>query len=200
MAETLDLRPSRVPPLSQLCMNCAMAGRWEEANSYALKAIAIRKSYGMPLIGLDFYRQYETEALLHTGDECQAKAEVQRLGEDLGSNQRFRVPYLRSRALLEAGEGRREQSIDHLRTAAQVAADLGLPGEQWQIQARLARLYEAEGETAQARLAWAKASTIIQSLAQGITEETRRARYLAGPQIQQVLQQARQCPSLHSVD
>ncbi|MFL5706166.1 MAG: hypothetical protein ACJ8AG_25590 [Ktedonobacteraceae bacterium] len=56
-----------------------------------------------------------------------------------------------------------------------MAAEIGLPEEQWQIQARLAGLYEAAGEPAQARLAWAKAATIIQGLAQGITHETLRA-------------------------
>jgi hypothetical protein len=171
-------------------MNCVVVGQWEEAYRYALKAIGLRKNYDAPLILMDFYRQYETEALLHAGDERRARAEVQRLGESLGSNQRFRIPYLRSRALLDAGEGWREQAINQLSVATQVAADLGLPGEQWQIQARLAKLYEAEGEPSQARLAWAKASIIIQALARSITEETRRARYLAGPQIQQVLQQA----------
>jgi len=52
-------------------------------------------------------------------------------------------------------------------------------------------VYEAAGEQAQARVAWAKASTIIQGLAQGIKDETLRASFLAGPQIQPVLQHAR---------
>jgi hypothetical protein len=60
---------------------------------------------------------------------------------------------------------------------------------------RLARVYEAEGEPAQARLAWEKAATIIQGLAQGIKDETLRARFLAGPQIQPVLQQAQRAVS-----
>ena len=51
-------------------------------------------------------------------------------------------------------------------------------------------MHEAKGETAQARMAWAKASTIIQGLAQGIKDEMLRARFLAGPQIQPVLQHA----------
>ena len=51
-------------------------------------------------------------------------------------------------------------------------------------------MYEAAGEPEQARLAWAKASTIIQELADGITDETLRASFLAGPQIQPVLQHA----------
>jgi hypothetical protein len=49
------------------------------------------------------------------------------------------------------------------------------------------KVYETEGETAQAQLAWAKASTIIQGLADGIKDEALRARFLAGPQIQPVL-------------
>jgi len=35
-----------------------------------------------------------------------------------------------------------------------------------------------------------EAATIIQGLAEGIKDETLRARFLAGPQIQQVVQQA----------
>jgi hypothetical protein len=87
-------------------------------------------------------------------------------------------------------DGHGAQAITHLREAAELAADLGLPEEQWQIQARLAMLYEAAGEPAQAGLAWAKASTIIQGLAQGMKDEALRARFLAGPQIQPVLQHA----------
>ena len=34
------------------------------------------------------------------GDEQQAKDEVQRLGERLGPNRRYRIPYLQSQALL----------------------------------------------------------------------------------------------------
>jgi tetratricopeptide (TPR) repeat protein len=191
VAKTLDLGPFRVPALTRLCMHYALAGQWKEAYRYALKAIALRKSYDAPLIGLDFYRQYETEALLRGGDERQARAEVQRLGEHLGPYLRFRIPYLRSRALLAAWEGQREQAIGHLRTAAQVAADLGLPGEQWQIQAALGTLYEVGGQPAQARTAFGEAATIIQGLAEGIGDEALRTHFLAAPQIQQVLQQAR---------
>jgi hypothetical protein len=65
-----------------------------------------------------------------------------------------------------------------------------LPGERWQIQAALGTVYEAAGEAAQARTAFAEAARIIQGLAGGIGDETLRARFLAGPQIQQVVQQA----------
>jgi len=188
MAERLDPRPLHVSILSQLCMNCAVAGQWGQAHTYALKTIALRKSIDAALILLDFSRQYETEALLRGGDERQAREAVHRLGERLGPSPRFRLPYLQSLAVLAAWEGHREQAIGHLREAAGLATDLGLPGEQWQIQAALGTLYEAGGEPAQAHTAWAKASRIILELAEGIKDEARRARFLAGPQIQPVLQ------------
>ena len=121
----------------------------------------------------------------------QAREEVQRLGECVGPYRRFRIVYLRSRALLATWEGHSEQAINHLHEAARQAADLGLPGEQWQIQASLGTLYEAGDEPVQARTAFDEAARIIQGLAEGIRDETLRTHFLAGPQIQPVLQHAR---------
>ncbi|HEX6555402.1 MAG TPA: AAA family ATPase [Ktedonobacteraceae bacterium] len=189
MAEALDLRLTRVRVLSKLCMHHALAGQWEAAYRYAVKAIALRESYDVALLALDFYRHYETEALLHAGDERQAREEVQRLGDCLGPNRRFRISYLRSRALLAEWDGQPEQAIGHLHEAAQLAAEIGLPAEQWQIQAMLGSLYEAGGEQGQACTAFGEAARIIAGLAKGIGDEARRSRFLAAPQIQQVMQQ-----------
>src|SRR5260370_37002412 len=71
VAETLDLARLRVVTLSQLCMNCAVAGQWGQAHTYALKAMALRESLDRAMILLDFYSHYETEALLRGGDEQQ---------------------------------------------------------------------------------------------------------------------------------
>src|SRR6266567_3565140 len=190
VAETLDLARLRVVTLSQLCMNYAVAGQWAQAHMYAVQAMALRESIDRAMIPLDFSFHYETEALLRGGDERQARVEVQRLGERLGSNRRFRLPYLRSEALLSAWDGESEQAIGHLREAAWLAADLGLPGERWQIQAALGSLYEAAGDPVQARTAFGEAATIIGGLAEGIKDEALRSRFLAGPPIQQVVQQA----------
>jgi DNA-binding SARP family transcriptional activator len=190
VAQGGDFKHFRVSALSRLCLHAAVAGEWEAACRYALQAEAVRKRTEAALLWLDFSSHAETEAFLHAGEERQAREAVQRLGERLGSNRRFRLPYLRSLAVLADWEGHGEQAITHLGEAAGLATAIGLPEEQWQIQARLASLYAAAGETAQARLAWAKAATIIQGLAQGITDEALRARFLAGPQIQPVLQHA----------
>jgi hypothetical protein len=181
-------------------MHYALAGEWEAAYRYASKAIAVRKSSDEVLFSLDFSRQYETEALLRGGDERQAREEVQRLGERLGSNRRFRLPYLRSLAVLAEWEGHGEQAIGRLREAAGLAADLGLPAEHWQIQAALATLFEAAGDSAQAHTAWASAARIIQELAQGIKDEALRTRFLAGPQIRPVVQHAQSEASPASQD
>jgi predicted ATPase/DNA-binding SARP family transcriptional activator len=190
LAERLGLGVLRVSALSQLCMLHALAGEWKAAYHYAAKALAVRKSYDASLILLDFSCQYEIEALLYGGEESQARAAVHRLGERVGPHRRFRIVYLRSLAALAAWEGQRELAINHLHEAAGLAADLGLPAERWQIQAALGNLYEAGGEPAQARTTFEEAVTIIQGLAEGFRDEARRARFLAGPQIQQVMQQA----------
>jgi len=190
LAGTLGLGALRVSALTQLCMHHALSGEWEAASRYALQAITVRKRSDVAVIVLDFYRQYETEALLRGGDGRQAREEVHRLGERLGNYRRYRVPYLRSLATLAAREGQNEQAIGHLHEAAQLAADLGLPGERWQIQAALGRLHEAIGQQEQAHTAFGEAATIIQGLAEGIKDEARRSRFLVGPQIQPVVQHA----------
>src|SRR5260221_11747437 len=131
-------------------MHFSVAWEWEADYQSELKAISLRKRTGAALVALDSPPQYETEALLRGEEERQARAEVQRLGERLGSNRRFRIPYLRSLAVLSTWEGQREQATGHLLEAARLAADLGLPGEHWQITVGWGRVDESIGEPAQA--------------------------------------------------
>ena len=191
MAGTVVLRSLQVSMLSQLCMHSAVAREWEAACRYALNAVVLRKSFERAWIVWGFYFHYETESLVRGGEESQAQAAVQRLGERLGSNRRSRIPYLRSLAVLAAWDGHSEQATGHLVEAAQLAADLELPGEQWQIQSALGSLYEAEGEQGQAHTTFAEAARIIQGSAEGIKDGALRTRFLAGPQIQPVVQHAR---------
>lgn len=200
MAAKLDFKLYAVPIVSRLCMHSCITGAWEEAYTYALQAIALRKRFGKTLIQLDFSRPYEIEALLHAGNEQQVREEILHMEHCLGSNQRFRIPYLRSLAALHTWEGRTEQAIDHLHEAIQLATTIGLPGEQWQIQAALGKVYETAGEQAQARAAFEEATRIIVELANGIKDETLRSRFLAGPQISPVLQHARYLASSMQTD
>jgi len=196
LAETLDIGKFRVPALSQLCMSYALAGEWERAYNYAAKAITVRKSFDRALIMMDFSRHYEIEALLRAGEESHAREEVRRLGEAVGSNRRFRIPYLRSLATLAAWDGQNEQAMSYLYEAAQLAADMGLPAEQWQIQAALGSLYEEGGQPEQAQNAFAEAMTIIQGLAEDIRDGALRSRFLAAWPIQQVVQHTQSLANL----
>jgi len=190
MAERSDLELLRVNAQSRLCMHYALAGQWEAACRYAEKALALRTSHNGALILMDFYLHFETEALLRGGDERQAREEVQHLGERLGPYPRYHIPYLRSLAVLAVWEEEREQAINHLREAIHLATVLGLPAERWQIQAALGSLYEAGGESARASTAFGEAARTIQGLAESIGDEALRSRFLAAPQLQQVMQHA----------
>src|SRR5258708_20866969 len=115
--------------------------------------MGLGESLEKAMILLDFSPQYETEALLRGGDESQAREAMHRLGEYVGPNQRFRIPYLRSLARLSEWEGQREQAIGHLREATRPAAYIWVPGEPGRIQAALARMYHATGNPANAHTA-----------------------------------------------
>src|SRR5258708_26261221 len=108
-------------------MNCAVAGEWGQAHTYAVQALAVRESLDRAMILLDFSRQYETEAFLRGGDESQAREAMQRLGERLGPSPRFRIPYLQSLAVPAAGEGPGQRATARFRTAAGLAPGMCLP-------------------------------------------------------------------------
>lgn len=184
-----------IPPLSRLCMHYALRGQWEQAYHYAMKAFSLRKRHREAFVPLDFFRHYETEALLRRGEERLAREEVQRLGEHPGLYRRFRIPYLQSLAVLAIWDGQKEQAIDHLREAVQLAADIGLPAEHWQMLATLGELYEASGQQAQADTAFREATHLLQDVVQGIRDDALCARFLAEPSIQKVLQHNREAAS-----
>ena len=83
-------------------------------------------------------RWYEIEALLRAGEVEQAVEYVQRLGKAIGTSRRHRISYLRSLAVLAQHQSQPDKAIAHLQEAAQLAEEIGLPGELWLIEAALA--------------------------------------------------------------
>jgi hypothetical protein len=135
-----------------------------------------------PLLPMGLTGWYETEALLRGGDGDLARAEVERLGEIVGNNQRYRLPLLRSLAVLAQWEGDTDQAITRLQAAAVLAREMGLPGEEWSILGALGELYADLGDQAEAQRAWTTSADIILDLARTIDEEDLRAGFLtAGP-------------------
>ncbi len=168
----------------ELCADCALAGRWQEASTYALKALAARE-YSIMYGGLT--RWHETEALLRGGRIEQAREDVHRFGERAHDKRRYRIPYLRALAVLAQWDHEVDQAIAHLQAARVLAQQLGLPGELWQILAVLGELYHSSKNENQAQQAYARAAQVVQSLADGMEDEQQRSTFLSAQQVRMVL-------------
>jgi hypothetical protein len=139
------------------------------------------------LLPVGFSGWYETEALLRGGDGDLARAEVERLGKIVGDNKRYRLPLLRSLAVLAQWDGDGNQAISHLEAALILAQEIGLPGEEWPILGTLGGLYAAQGKEEMAQQAYEAAAVIIHHLAEAIDEEDLRAGFLAADPVRSVL-------------
>jgi DNA-binding SARP family transcriptional activator len=168
----------------RLCAVTTLSGDWEEAYVYAKKVHEDRPSFNVLDI---FYLHHVVEALLQGGDESSAREEVGRFAERAEANERERVPYLRSLAVLSESEGDTKTAIEHLREAHTLVRKIGLQGELWQIQSRLGELHERRGEDAEAHKAFSLAAQTLRELAQKIRDEELRERFLSAPQARRVL-------------
>ena len=110
-----------------------------------------------------------------------------RFAERAEVNERERIAYLRSLAVLSKREGNTERAIDHLHEARALAEKIGLPKELWQIQSRIGELHEQREEAEQARGAFSRAAQTLKTLAQKIGDEKLREGFLSAPQVRRVL-------------
>jgi tetratricopeptide (TPR) repeat protein len=168
----------------RLCAVAALSEDWEEAYAHALKAHEGRTS----LDSLDsLYLHHEVEALLRGGGERSAREEIHRFAEGAEANERERVAYLRSLAVLSEFEGDMGRAIEHLHEAWTLAQKIGLPKELWQIQSRIGNLYERRGEDGEAQEAFSGASQTLRTLAGKIRDEELREGFLSARQVRRVL-------------
>jgi tetratricopeptide (TPR) repeat protein len=197
--ESLDVaaalpRPWSLLMVSRLCANRALAGDWEAAHRYALDSVAIRDAAPARLMWLDFVRYHELEALLRSGEEELAREGVKRLGERMGGNRRFRLVHLRMLAVLDGWDGRTREALAHLREAATLAQEIGLPGELWQIWEAIGELHEQRGEPEEASAAFSLAASILERLAGEIEDEALKQGFLSAPQLRRVLETSARKP------
>src|SRR5438105_14064702 len=108
---------------SELCADCVLAGQWQQAYTYALKAAAARDQTILSLGGAA--RWYEIEALLWGGNADQAREEVRRLREGSHDKRRYRISYLRAIAVLSQWDREIDQAIIHLEAAQVLAQEIG---------------------------------------------------------------------------
>ena len=133
---------------------------------------------------------YETEALLHGGDEALARAEIERIATITGTNRRYQLPLLRSQAVLAQWDGDVVQAIVHLETALALAQEMGLPGEEWPILAELGELYAEQGEEAKSKAAYGEAGTIIHRLGESFEDDDLKAGFLTAVSTRTLLKNA----------
>jgi predicted ATPase/DNA-binding SARP family transcriptional activator len=187
--EALELRGALGPQYevyssAKLCAVAALSEEWEEACAHALKAHEARTFFDV-LGGL--YLHHEVEALLRGGDERSAREEVHRFAERAEVNERNRIAYLRSLAVLSEFEGDTQKAIDHLHEARTLAEKIGLPKDLWQIQSRIGDLHKKRGEDGEARKAFSLAAQTLRMLAGKIGDEKLREGFLSAPQIRRAL-------------
>jgi len=167
----------RLLPATRWCTQHALAGDWAAAHAATLQAQALRDTMPSPLTWFDFARSFETEALLRAGDRTRAEADVRRLGGHLGANRRYRLTHLRMQALLDRDAGNHAAAIVHLLEALDLATQMGLPGEEWQIAVELAASYASADDTEHAAEARLRAERVVAALAERITDPALREHF-----------------------
>jgi DNA-binding SARP family transcriptional activator len=187
--EALELRGVLGPQYEafssiSLCAVATLSEEWQEAYAHALRAHQRRTSFDL-LDGLSLH--YQVEALLRGGDERSAREEARRFADRAEINERERIAYLRSLAVLSEFAGNTQRAIDHLRQAETLAEKIGLPGELWQIQSTIGELHERRGETGEAQKAFSQAVQTLRMLAGKIGDEELREGFLSAPQVRRVL-------------
>jgi tetratricopeptide (TPR) repeat protein len=172
--------------LAELCALRALGGDWDRAHVYARQILQSRTDESLLPMGLTGW--YETEALLRGGDNDLARAEVVRLSEIVGKNRRYRLPLLRSQAVLAQWDGDTDQAMQYLQAAAALAQEIGLPGEEWPILGGLGSMYADRNDHEKAQQAWTTSARIIRSLAETIDEEDLRVAFLAAEPVRFILE------------
>jgi hypothetical protein len=111
-----------------------------------------------------------------------------RFAQRAQTNERDRLAYLRSSAVLSEWEGDTQRAIGQLREAEMLAEKIGLPGELWQIRAEIGELYARRGETWKTQEAYSRAAQTLRMLAGKIGDEELRKGFLSAPRVHRVLE------------
>ena len=182
--ETVALGHYTTFSYARLCVVAALSEDWVNAHAHARRTQEAGTFFN-PLLSIHLH--HEVEALLRGGDERLARQEARSLARRAQTNERDRMSYLRSLAVLGEGEDGAGEAIGLLHEAEALAEGFGLPGELWQIQSRIADLYERRGETEEARRTFFRAARTLRTLAGKLGNAGLRDRFLSAPRVRHVL-------------
>jgi tetratricopeptide (TPR) repeat protein len=182
--EAVDLGHYKAYSYARLCVLASLSENWEDAHAHARSAHEVGMFFN-PLFSIHLHR--EVEALLRGGDEGLAREDTRGLAERAETNERDRISYLRSLAVLSEWEGDADRAIGWLYEAEALTEKIGLPGELWQIRSRIGDVYGRRGEAGEAREAYLRAAQTLRTLAQKIGREELREGFLSTPRVRRVL-------------
>jgi len=180
----VDLGHYEAYSYARFCVLATLSEDWENAHAHAKRAHEVGM-FRSPLFSIHLH--LEVEALVRGGDEGLAREEARRLAERARANERVRMSYLRSLAVLSEWEGDMSRAMDQLREAEALAEEIGLPGELWQIRSRIGELHERRGEAGETREVYSRAAQTLRILAQKIGHERLRESFLSAPRVRRVL-------------
>ncbi len=152
--------------------NWIIAAKYSEESNYYL----IKNGFELIFGGCEFWTMIE--ALLRGGKIDLARDTVRRLSESVGHYSRRQINCLRALAVLDVWDGHLESAITHLLNARDLIIPIGLPNERWTLEAKLAELFEQNGDLEKARQARTCALEITNALADGIADEVSRTVFL----------------------
>lgn len=162
---------------SLLCAVAVFTEDWEMASIYARRVQMAREHD--EVIFAEMPRWAEIAALLHAGEEEQAKEDLKHFREHFGTNKRCSLALARGQAVLAQWQGKSEQALGYIQTAIAEAKAIGLPGEEWQALVALGKLHLARREGGPAEDVFMQAASIMKQLADTITNDELREHFRA---------------------
>jgi DNA-binding SARP family transcriptional activator/tetratricopeptide (TPR) repeat protein len=183
--EAVDLGHYKAYSYARFCVLATLSEDWHDAHTHARRAHEVGMFFH-PMFSTHLHRK--VEALLRGGDERLVREEVRRFAERAETNERDRMSYLRSLAVVSEWEGDTKRATDHLYEAEALSEEIGPPGELWQILVRIGELHEQRGEVGEAREAFSRAAQTLRDLAEKIKDEGLREGFLAAPRVRRVLE------------
>ncbi|HWQ13548.1 MAG TPA: AAA family ATPase [Roseiflexaceae bacterium] len=170
ISEANPHRPFSALAAAELCADAALAGAWDEAGAYAVRA-----NEGGTLLHLGRTAWFEVEALLRAGEDTLAEEVLGRLAIRAAEHPRYRLPHLRALAVRALHTGDPAAALAHLEEAAALAGAHGWPAERWPIAVAIGELRQARGDPAGAQAVFEQAGADVRALAASIDDERLRA-------------------------
>lgn len=123
------------------------------------------------------------DKVLACADECLALAESSKSAKNVVKASRLRGQVFLVRGQLAAAE-------QELLAALEVAQQVGNPPQLWKTWVALGELWQTQGRPGDARQAYDSALSVIDRVAEGLTDGSRRETFLSSPHVQEIMQAA----------